>query len=111
QSRERALLAPSEQEPQRTNLLAVFILGDPKITGGGTLPDTVQNARAKPAPARVIRLDVERAGAELENALEHVEGKAQSLGARERAIELDAAAARLSRKLAAREVLAIANCQ
>ena len=75
------------------------------------LTDAVQQARPKPAPAAVVGVDVQRAGAELKDALQHPDGVAQRAGAGERPIEPDAAAARLARELDAREVLADADLQ
>ena len=65
-----------------------------------------EQAGAKPAPARVVFLDVQRAGAELEDPLQDLDRPAQALGPRERAIELDAAVERLAGEVDAGKVLA-----
>ena len=66
----------------------------------------MQQAGAEPAPARVVLLDVERAGAELEDPLEDLDRPPQALGPRERAVELDAPVERLAGEVDPREVLA-----
>ena len=77
-----------------------------EVARGGALVDAVQQARPEPPPARVVLLDVERAGAELEDPLQHLDRRPQALGAGERAVELDAAVARLAGEFDPREVLA-----
>ena len=51
--------------------------------------DAVQNAGPKPTPTRIIRLDVQRASAEFENALQHVDRQAKTLRTGKRAVEFD----------------------
>src|SRR5262249_5963960 len=59
-----------------------------------------------PPPALVGRLDVELAGAELEDPLEDIDRHLQAAGAGERAVEANALATRLSGDLDPRELLA-----
>ena len=102
---------PSSTRRSERICLRYSSLRDAEVARGGTLADAVQQARPEPAPALVVRLDVERAGAELEDALQHLDRLPQALGAGERAVELDAAAPRRARELDAREVLADADLQ
>src|SRR5437660_12085332 len=73
--------------------------------------DAVQNARTEPAPARIVLLNIQRTRSKFKDALEDINGQAQTFGAGERHIELDATAARRSRKLDAREIFPDANLQ
>src|SRR5262249_13214055 len=98
----QATLLPFENEAEAPNLLAVFLLGDAQVARGCALTDAGEDARPEPAPAFVVRIDVEGAGAELEDALEHLEGGPQALGAREGAVELDPFSAWIARELDAR---------
>src|SRR5262249_8027236 len=95
---EEPVLLARQHQPQGADLLAVLLLGDAEVTRGRTLPNIVENAGAEPAPAFVLRVDVEGAGAELEDALQHLDGGAEALGAGERAVELDAAPPRRARE-------------
>src|SRR5262249_5217528 len=88
------------------NIGPVRFAVDPQVAWGGALLNRVQQTGTKPAPARVILLDVERAGAKLENPLEHLDGAAQTFGAREGTIELHAAVERLPGEVHPREILA-----
>src|SRR5262249_29870476 len=108
---DQLVLLAFEHQPQRADLLAVVLLGDAEVARGGTLADRVQDARPEPAPALVVLLDVQRARAELEDALEYLHGGAQALGAGERAVELDAPPPRVAGELDARELLADADLQ
>ena len=80
-------------------------LRDPQVARGRALVDRRQQARPKPPPALVVRLDVERAGAKLEHLLQHLHRPAQAAGAGERAVQLHAAGARLARDFDARKIL------
>ena len=71
----------------------------------------MEQAGPEPPPARVVLLDVQRAGAELEDLLQDVDGAAEALGPRERAVELDAAVERLAGEVDAGEVLAGGDLQ
>src|SRR5262249_47463447 len=104
-------LLPFEHEPQRADLLSIGFLGHAEIARRRALPDAVQKARPEPAPARIVFLDVERAGAEFEDALQHLDRRPQALGAREGTVELDAAPPRRPRELHARVILAHADLQ
>ena len=73
---------PSSTRQQPANLLAVFVAGHAEVARRRALPDAVQQAGPKPAPLRIVLLDVEAAGAKLEDALEHLDRGAQALGAR-----------------------------
>ena len=102
---------PLEDQAETANLLAIIFPGDAEVAGGGALADAVQDAGAKPAPAVVLGGDIQRAGAKLEDALEHLHRRPEALGAGEGAIELHAAAARRARELDARKLLANADLQ
>ena len=93
------------------NALAVLLLGNPQVAGGRALPDRGQQAWAKPAPARVSLLNVQRAGAELEDLLQHLEGAAQAAGVGERSIELRAPVARRAGDFDAGKILARVDFQ
>ena len=105
------MLLSFQDETQRPDLLAVLFPGHPEVARGGTLADAVQDAGPEPAPALVVFLDVEGAGAELEDALQHLHGQAQALGARERAVQLDPTPPGGAREFDAWEVLADADLQ
>src|SRR5207249_358909 len=98
-----------QDESQGANLFAVILFGDAEIARGRTLADAVQEARPEPAPALVVGVDVELTGAKLKDALQHLNRGAQTLGAGERPVEPDTAAARRARELDAREILPCAN--
>src|SRR5207244_1078307 len=93
------------------NLLAVLLLGHSEVARRRTLADAVQQTGPEPAPAAVVGVDVQRAGAELEDALEHLDCLAQGAGAGERPVEFHSPAARSTRELDAREVLAHADLE
>ena len=82
-----------------------------EVARGRTLADAVQQARPKPTPAVVVGADVQRTGAELEEALQHLHRLPQRAGAGERAVELDAAPPRRPRELDAREFFAYSDLQ
>ena len=104
------LLAVQEQL-QAADVGAVGLAVDPQVARGGALVDRVEQAGAEPPPARVVLLDVQRAGAELEDPLQDLDRPAQALGPRERAVELDAAVERLAGEVDAGEVLAGGDLQ
>ncbi|MBI3412128.1 MAG: HigA family addiction module antidote protein [Planctomycetes bacterium] len=108
---EQLPLLAFQHQTQAADLLAVVFAADAEVARRRALPDAVQEARAKPAPARIVFLDVERASAELEDPLQNLEGGPQALGAGERAIQFDAAPPRVARELDARIILAHANLQ
>ena len=87
--REDDVLLAVEEEAEPADVLAVGLAVDPQVARGGALVDRVQQAGAEPPPAGVVLLDVERAGAELEDLLEDLDRPAQALGPGERAVELD----------------------
>src|SRR5262249_37162160 len=62
-----------------------------------------------PAPAAVLGIDVQRAGAELEQTLQHLHRLTQTASTGEGAIELDAAAAWHASEFDTRKVLAHSN--
>src|SRR5439155_10928118 len=101
---QQSLLFAFKDVAEVADLPAIVLLGDAEIARGGALPDAVEDARAKPAPALVVGLDVERAGAELEDPLQDLHGNPQALGTSERPIELHAASPRRARELDARKV-------
>src|SRR5262249_45223232 len=85
--------------------------GHAEIAGRGTLMNRVQDAGPEPAPARIVRFDVERASTELENALQHLDGIAKAGSAGERPVEADAAPPWIAGKFHARKLFADANLQ
>ena len=105
-ARGAASFLPSRKRRRRRMSLAVVLAIDPQVARRRALVDRVQQAGAEPAPARVVLLDVQRAGAELEDPLQHLDRAAQALGPGERAVELDAAVERLAGEVDAGEVLA-----
>ena len=86
--------------------LPVLLLADPQIAGRRALVDAGQQARAEPPPPLVAFRDVQAAGAELEDPLQHLHGAAQRAGAGKRPVQLDAPILRLARHLHARKILA-----
>src|SRR5262245_37795849 len=107
----QTVLLPFQDHAQGADLLTVILLADAEVTRSGALVDAVQETRTEPAPARVLGVDVQRAGAELEQALEHLHGVAQALGAGERPVEANTPATRRARELDAREIFANADLQ
>src|SRR4051794_22115012 len=105
------MLLPLHDQSQRPNLPAVLFPRDAEVGGRRALADAVQDTGAKPAPALVGFLDVEGAGAELEDPLQHLHGQAQALRAGERPVELDPPPPWRARELDARKVFADANLQ
>ena len=103
---EHGVLLAVEEEAEAADVGPVRLAVDPEVARGGALVDRVEQAGAEPAPAGVALLDVERAGAELEDLLEHLDRPAEALGAGERAVELHAAVERLAGEVDAGEVLA-----
>ena len=103
---EQDVLLAVEEELQAADVGAVALAIDPQVAGGRALVDRVEQAGAEPSPAGIVLLDVQRAGAELEDPLEDLDGAAEALGPRERAVELDAAVERLAGEVDAGEVLA-----
>src|SRR5262249_31003627 len=79
---------------------------DAEVARGGALVDRVEKAGSEPSPAGVVLLDVERAGAELEDLLEDLDRAAEALGPGERAIQLNVAVERLAGEVDAGEALA-----
>ena len=73
------------------NVALIFFLGDPQIAWGSALGDRGEQAGAEPAPFFVAIVDVEAAGAEFEDFLQHLDCAAQASGAGKRAVELGAA--------------------
>src|SRR5262249_43590421 len=104
-------LLAGQHHAQSSDLLTIFFPGDAKVARGGALVDAVQNAGPEPAPARIVFLDIQRAGAEFENALQDVDGEPQALRAREGTIQFDAPAPWGPRELHARKIFTDANLQ
>ena len=65
----------------------------------------------RPSETRIVRADVEGAAAKLEDALQYLHGRTQALGARERAVKLDAAPPGCTSEFDARERFAHADLQ
>ena len=78
-----ALGAEEAQEP--IDVASVALLAHAVRARRGALPDGMQQARPEAAVGRIIRLDVELAGAVLEHALHERDGAAQRMHAGERA--------------------------
>ena len=74
-------------------LAAVGFAIDAQVARGRALIDRGEQAGPEPAPARVVFLDFELAGAKLEDALKDLNGAAQGLGPGKGAVELDSAVA------------------
>ncbi len=100
------VLLAVEEEAEPADVGAVGLAVDPQVARGGALIDRVQQAGPEPPPAGVVLLDVERAGAELEDPLQDLDRPAQALGPGERAVELDAAVERLAGEVHPGKVLA-----
>ena len=79
------VLLAVEEEPQPVDVAAVGLAVDPQVARCGALVDRGQQAGPEPSPAGVVLLDVQRAGAELEDPLKDLDGAPQALGPRERA--------------------------
>src|SRR5207245_562042 len=105
------LLLAVQHKTQGPNLPPVVFLADAKVTRGRALVDAVQDARPEPAPALVVRVDVQGAGAEPEDPLQHLYGGAQALGTRERTVKPHAALPGRARELDAWKRLADADLQ
>ena len=90
---------------------AVALAIDSQVARGRALVDRREQAGAKPLPARVVFLDIQRAGAELEDPLENLDRPAQALGPRERAVQLDAPVERLTGEVDAGKVFARRDLQ
>ncbi len=103
---QQPLLVAVQEHLQPLDVLAVVLLADPQIAGRGALLDGGQQARAEPPPALVGFFDVQAAGAELEDLLQHLDRTAQAPADGERTVQLDASILRLARQLDAREILA-----
>ena len=86
---EHDLFFAVEEETQPLNVATVSFPIDPQVAGRCALIDRRQQARPEPPPARVVLLDVERAGAELEDPLQDLDRPAQALGPGKWAVELD----------------------
>src|SRR5262249_8269985 len=108
---EEDVLLAVEEEHQPADVGAVGLAVDAQVTGSRALVDRVEQAGSEPSPARVVLLDVQRAGAELEDLLEDVQGPAEALGPRERTVQLDAAVERLAGEVDPGEVLAGGDLQ
>src|SRR5439155_6140227 len=106
---QETVLFSLQHQAQRADLAAVIFAADAKVTGRRALVDTVQDARAEPAPALILGIDIEAAGAELEDALQNLQGGAQALGARAGPVKLDRPPSWRSRKFDPRERLAHAE--
>ena len=102
---EEPLLAPFEERLQPIDVLAILLLRDAQVARGGALADRRQQAGAEPAPLFVVGVDVERAGAKLEDPLQHHDRSAQAPGTRERAVELHPFAPRRACELDPGEIL------
>ena len=90
---QQGLLLAFQELLQAMDALAVVLLRDPQIAGGRALPDRGQQAGPEPPPARIFLGNVQRAGAELEDLLQDLQGAAQAAGIGERPVELRAAVA------------------
>ena len=88
------------------DIAAVGLAVDPQVARGRALVDRRQQAGPKPPPARVVFLDVQRAGAELEDPLRAPGSPRAGSWPGERAVELDPRIARLAREVDPREILA-----
>ena len=102
---EQLFLAPFEESLEAMDVVAVVLLRDPQIARGRALGDRVQQARAIPTPARVVLVDVERAGAKLKDLLQHLHRAAQPARIGKRPVELGSARLRLARDSDARKIL------
>ena len=99
-------LLAAEKHLQTVDVAAVFLLADPQIARRRALIDAGQQAGPEPPPPLVPFGDVQAAGAELEDPLQHLHRAAQRSGAGERPVQLDAPVSRLARDFHARKVLA-----
>src|SRR5215218_10226304 len=70
--KDQSVFLAIEHHLQPAYLLSILLLGDPKITGSVTLANAVQQAGSKPSPLIFVFIDIELAGAKLEDALQHV---------------------------------------
>src|SRR5262249_18894723 len=104
-------LLPFEHQAQAADLLAIVLTVDAEIARSGALADAVQDARPKPAPARIVFFDVKLAGAELEDPLQNLQRRPQTLGAGERTIELHATPPGATCDLHSWKIFARANLQ
>ena len=93
------------------DIAAIFFLRDSQVAGGRALLDRSEQARAKPAPFFLMLVDIERAGAEFEDFLQHLDRSPQSSRAGKGAIELRAAGMRLARQFDPRKILAHENLE
>jgi hypothetical protein len=67
---QQLLFLSFEDETQRPDLFAVLFLGYAQVARRGALVNAMEKARPKPAPALIVGRNVERAGTELEDALQ-----------------------------------------
>ena len=93
-----------EEHPQPANVFAVILFTDPQVAGSRALVDARQQTGPKPAPAFVLFVDVERAGAEAKNLLQHGDGAAEFLGVRERPVKFRSRTLRSAREFDARKI-------
>ena len=75
---QQPFLASFEKHLQTLDVAAILFLADPQVAGRRALIDAGQQAGAKPLPTLVRFADVQRAGAELEDPLQHLNGAAQA---------------------------------
>ena len=87
------------------DVTAIFGLADAKIAGGCALLDAREEAGPKPPPSFILFVDIQRAGAKLEDALQDLNRPSQASGAGERPVQFDAPITGFPRNLDPREVL------
>ena len=102
---EQLLFAAVEKGLQPVDVLAILLLRNPQVAGSGALVDRGQQARAEPTPLLVVGVDVECAGAKLEDPLQHHDRPAERSGARERPVEFHPLLSRRPRELDSWKIL------
>ena len=108
---EQRVFLALQKHPQAMDVAAIIFLRNPQIARSRTLVDRGQQAWPKPAPFLFRLANVEAAGAELENLLQHLNRPAQTARAGKRTVKLRAPLVRLARELDARKLLAHEDLQ
>ncbi len=94
---QEGLSFPFEKRLQAVDVLAVFLPRNPQVARRRTLAGGSQQARAKPSPARIAFVDVQGAGAKLEDLLQNRHRPAQRPRIGERSVKFRAALLRRAR--------------
>ena len=87
---EQLFLVAGQEHLQPFDVFAILLLGNSQVAGRGALFDAGQQTGAKPLPAFVVGIDIQRTGPKLENPLQAPAPHRATTSAGKRTVQLDA---------------------